>query len=205
MTITAVTGLGRSGTSLVMQMLHAGGMPVIADDHTIGCNFEAGIAQAPIEHRKPAAEGWHGHAIKMLEPGVWQPPTGHAYRFIWCHRKPQDQALAQFKFIKATQKKPDPHAPSFMQLVKAIQKSTRVEQRRLKSYPASKLLVVNFRTLLAEPLASAAKLAHFCDMPDADLHASAAEVIPRDPGCYRGFLEVELIARYAKRIGEPVK
>jgi hypothetical protein len=59
--ITIVAGAGRCGTSLLMQMLHAGGMPVIADNKE---SFESERTEPDI-YRENTAWLQAGHALKI--------------------------------------------------------------------------------------------------------------------------------------------
>ena len=97
--ITIVSGLPRSGTSLMMQMLHAGGMPVLtdglrpADENNLRGYFEF----EPVK-RLRSDRSWlpqaRGHAVKIIHlllrdlllDGSLQ------YRIIFMHR-PLDEVL----------------------------------------------------------------------------------------------------------------
>ena len=89
--VTIVSGLPRSGTSLMMQMVAAGGMPVLTD----------GVRQAdednprgyfefePVKRTKADA-GWvedaEGKAVKMVYLLLKDLPDTHAYRVILMQR-----------------------------------------------------------------------------------------------------------------------
>src|ERR1700732_3954967 len=89
--ITIVSGLPRSGTSLMMQMLAAGGMPILsagerqADvDNPRGYLEWERIKQLP---KDPAciAEA-EGKAVKEISPLLLSLPEGHDYRVIFMQR-----------------------------------------------------------------------------------------------------------------------
>ncbi|SFP62484.1 hypothetical protein [Sphingomonas rubra] len=93
-----VTGLGRCGTSLIMQMLAVGGLPMVG----IYPDFESEAA----EHERGAAPSlWlsrtAGRAVKVLDPHLVPPPAGGAYRAIWLTRDLDQQAASQIKLIGA--------------------------------------------------------------------------------------------------------
>ena len=196
--IYAVTGKGRSGTSIVMQMLAAGGMPIVCDPHTLGCSFESGQAQSNAEYMAARAPGWHGQAIKILEPQVFTPPTGHAYRFVWCRRDYMDQALSTIKYVMKANDR-EKNYPTVAKLAKTIRKDSRRQLRRLKAYPDSKLMIVDFAKLLTEPAIQARRIADFIEQP-LDVEAMAAEVIPRTTGVYTGFLAIDIMKRHDARV-----
>lgn len=89
--ITIVSGLPRSGTSLMMQMLAAGGMPILSDgerqadsDNPRGYLEWERIKQLP---KEPAciAEA-EGKAVKVISRLLLSLPEGHEYRVIFMQR-----------------------------------------------------------------------------------------------------------------------
>ena len=96
--ITIVSGLPRSGTSLMMQMLAAGGMPILTDgerqadvDNPRGYLEWERIKQLP---KDPAciAEA-EGKAVKVISLLLLSLPEGHEYRVIFMQR-PLAEVLA---------------------------------------------------------------------------------------------------------------
>jgi hypothetical protein len=96
--ITIVSGLPRSGTSLMMQMLAAGGMPILSDgerhadsDNPRGYLEWERIKQLP---KDPAciAEA-EGKAVKVISRLLLSLPKGHEYRVIFMQR-PLPEVLA---------------------------------------------------------------------------------------------------------------
>ena len=173
-------------------------MPIVCDPHTLGCSFEAGITQAPDEYREAHAPNWHGQAIKLLEPGIWTPPTGHQYRFVWCRRDYMDQALSQIKFVMKANDK-EMNYPTQIKLAKSIRKDTRRQMRKLGRYQNSKLMAVDFADLLTQPETEARRIVEFIGI-DLDIDAMVAEVIPRTIGVYTGFLELDIMKRHDARV-----
>lgn len=96
--ITIVSGLPRSGTSLMMQMLAAGGMPILSDgerqadaDNPRGYLEWERIKQLP---KDPAciAEA-EGKTVKVISRLLLSLPEGHEYRIIFMQR-PLAEVLA---------------------------------------------------------------------------------------------------------------
>lgn len=96
--ITIVSGLPRSGTSLMMQMLAAGGMPILSDgerqadaDNPRGYLEWERIKQLP---KDPSciAEA-EGKAVKVISRLLLTLPEGHEYRVIFMQR-PLPEVLA---------------------------------------------------------------------------------------------------------------
>ncbi|WP_343546807.1 hypothetical protein [Sphingobium yanoikuyae] len=95
--VILVAGLGRCGSSLVMQMLSA------ADVQTIGTYpaFEDRVtAELPaIDAQREFFARCPGHAVKLLDPHLHQPPIGLSYRTIFLTRHPAEQAKSMLKLI----------------------------------------------------------------------------------------------------------
>jgi hypothetical protein len=102
--ITIVSGLPRSGTSLMMQMLQAGGMPVLSDgerkadnDNPRGYLEWERIKQLPKEPSLIAEA--EGKVVKVISQLLLSIPDGHEYRVIFMQRplpevmKSQDEML----------------------------------------------------------------------------------------------------------------
>ncbi|MDP3613979.1 MAG: hypothetical protein Q8R98_19230, partial [Rubrivivax sp.] len=69
--ITVVSGVPRSGTSLMMQMLHAGGLPVLSDGlRTADENNQRGYFEFEPVKRLRSDRSWlpqaRGHAVKII-------------------------------------------------------------------------------------------------------------------------------------------
>jgi hypothetical protein len=102
--ITIVSGLPRSGTSLMMQMLDAGGMAVLSDgerkadtDNPKGYLEWERIKQLPKEPSLIAEA--EGKVVKIISQLILSLPAGHEYRIVFMQRplpevlKSQDEML----------------------------------------------------------------------------------------------------------------
>jgi hypothetical protein len=96
--ITIVSGLPRSGTSLMMQMLAAGGMPILSDgerppdvDNPRGYLEWERIKQLPKDPGYIAEA--EGKAVKVISRLLLSLPEGHEYRVIFMER-PLPEVLA---------------------------------------------------------------------------------------------------------------
>jgi hypothetical protein len=90
--ITIVSGLPRSGTALAMQMLEAGGLPLVTDDHTradddnpLGYfDFEPAKRTHDDSSWLPLAEG---KAVKVMADNLpFLPAEGYEYKLIFIER-----------------------------------------------------------------------------------------------------------------------
>jgi hypothetical protein len=103
--ITIVSGLPRSGTSLMMQMLAAGGVPILSDGERVAdvdnprgyCEWER-IKQLP---KEPACiEEAEGKAVKVISQLLFALPAGRDYRIIFMERPLAEVVASQAEMIR---------------------------------------------------------------------------------------------------------
>ena len=184
-----VAGLGRCGTSLLMQMLDAGGMAVYPDKgwpaYEYGDYFQTGGSPEWLK-------GVSGKASKLLDPHKlhWSLKS-FPYKVIWLSRDTAQQAASQIKFLRASM----PFVPDTRQARKgfewSIRKETKDAMALLKRLGAN-VLRMNFEHLLANPIEAATTIQEHI-RADLDLIAMATAVRSRSADCYPGFLEAELL------------
>jgi hypothetical protein len=112
-TITIVSGLPRSGTSLMMQMLEAGGIPIVTDhvrtadtDNPRGYyEFEAVKAIKRDATWLPAT---CGKAFKMVSQLLYDLPPGETYHIIFMERDLDEVLLSQEKMLTRLGRTPAP-------------------------------------------------------------------------------------------------
>ena len=89
--ITVVSGLPRSGTSMMMQMLAAGGMPVVSDGlRTADADNPRGYFDLEAVKKLKTDSSWvagaRGHAVKVISMLLYELPAAHSYRVIFMDR-----------------------------------------------------------------------------------------------------------------------
>ncbi len=89
--VVVVSGLPRSGTSLMMQLLEAAGVPLFtdgkraADEHNPrGYHEHAGVMRLASD--PGVLRGAEGHAVKVVHALVEHLPPGPRYRVVWMQR-----------------------------------------------------------------------------------------------------------------------
>lgn len=182
--ITIVSGLPRSGTSLMMQMLVAGGMSALSDgerradtDNPRGYLEWERIKQLPTD---PGCitEG-EGKVVKVISRLLLSLPAGHEYRVVFMQRplpevlKSQDEMLRR----RGTYKEGTELAP----ISAAFEKHLREIYAWLDSKPCLKALRVHYHEVLSRPVDIGQKLAEFLEI-ELDLQAMAQQV---DSSLYR--------------------
>lgn len=101
--LTIVSGLPRSGTSMMMRMLEAGGMPVLtdrirtADDDNPNGYYELEAVKQTKEDASWLA-GSEGKAVKMVYRLLYDLPKDRAYRVLFMRRN-LDEVLASQKVM----------------------------------------------------------------------------------------------------------
>jgi hypothetical protein len=181
--ITVVSGLPRSGTSLVMQMLAAGGHPVLsderrqADDDNPKGYLEFDKVRALERDASWLAEA-DGKAVKIISFLLPKLPAGFDYRIIFLRRDLDEVIRSQEKMLERRKQPPGPPA--------AVMKSH--FERHLKTVDdwlvkQSNLQVLNwdYADLIRDPKAGTAAITRFLDCK-LDLEKMAQAV---DPSLYR--------------------
>jgi hypothetical protein len=196
--ITAVTGLTRSGTSLMMQMLDAGGISIYRDHDKPISNETMDIYRLP--HDSSWLRDADGKAVKFLDAQNYLPlPADHGYRFIIMKRDSLEQAKSIYKFIHQWHRVPIvPSVASLRTMAASIRKDIkRVELGVARRGP---VLVVRFERLIEDREREATRVAKFCGLVDAAVYLMADAVLDRSPRCLDGMLEEQLEAVF--RISE---
>jgi hypothetical protein len=162
--ITIVSGLPRSGTSLMMQMLAAGGMPILSDgerqadvDNPRGYLEWERIKQLP---KDPAciAEA-EGKAVKVISLLLLSLPEGHEYRVIFMQR-PVAEVLASQEVMLHHRGTAKPGADASV-VAAAFEKNLRAVNAWLDSKAYIKTLRVSYHDVLRDAEDTSQKLAQF--------------------------------------------
>lgn len=181
--ITIVSGLPRSGTSLMMQMLSAGGMALLTDherkpdiDNPRGyCEWEPIKKLAEEPRRIDEAEG---KAVKVITQLLMSLPPGRDYKVIFMERPLAEVLASQDEMLKrrgtAVAVDPAELAAAFRDHMKEV--VAWLERRA--EIPVCR---VGYRKLLADPKTWAAKVRDFLGL-GLDAEAMAGQV---DPSLYR--------------------
>ena len=166
--ITIVSGLPRSGTSLMMQMLDAGGLSVLSDgerkadtDNPKGYLEWERIKQLP---KNPGciAEA-EGKAVKVISQLLLSLPAGHEYRVIFMQR-PLPEVMASQDEMLRRRGTFDPGEDTSV-VARAFQDHLSDVHAWLNSKPYVKVSRVQYHAVLNEPKAVAETVAKFLELP----------------------------------------
>jgi hypothetical protein len=182
--ITIVSGLPRSGTSLMMQMLVAGGMSALSDgervadtDNPRGYLEWERIKTLPDD---PAciAEA-EDKVVKVISRLLLLLPDGHEYRVIFMQRPLAEVLASQDEMLKRRGTYKAGTNPAV--IGGAFEKHLREVYAWLDSKPQVKSVRVSYHDLLSKPRQISQELAAFLGTP-LNVEAMAAQV---DASLYR--------------------
>lgn len=182
--VIVVSGVPRSGTSLVMQMLAAGGVD-IATDNIRKADRDNPKGYFEVEKVKKLKDdaSWlkdiRGKAIKIVSPLLYHVLPTLRYKVIFVQRNMQEILDSQNKMYQRLQKS----APDIEDSVLAEKFNLHLQKIRdwIRKKSNIECLYVHYREIVSDPLGQAHKIQEFLHLPiDVEL---MSKVI--DPSLYR--------------------
>jgi len=177
--ITIVSGLPRSGTSLMMQMLAAGGMALLTDlerkpdiDNPRGyCEWEPIKLLPKQPNRIDEAEG---KAVKVISQLLLSLPQGRNYKLIFMERPLPEVLASQDEMLKrrGSIQSVDPAL-----LSTAFRDHMREVVAWLEDRTDIPVCRMGYRKILSDPTGSAKAVRDFLEL-DLNVEAMALEVVP---------------------------
>lgn len=167
--ITVVSGLPRSGTSMMMQILQAGGLPILTDqERSADADNPKGYFE--LERVKKLKEGdaaWVGQAqgkvVKVISALLEHLPGQYEYKVIFMQRKMEEILASQKQMLirrgEATDKADDET------LALLFQQHLAQVQNWLAQQPNLRVLYVPYDALLRDPQTHIQAVADFLDLP----------------------------------------
>ena len=183
-TIAIVSGLPRSGTSMMMRMLEAGGVPVLTDRiRTADADNPEGYYEfervKQIEEDKAWLPDAEGKVVKMIAALLKHLPPEYRYHVIFMRRK-IEEVLASQREMLVRRGEPTDAVPD-ERMAELFAKHVAQVEAWLAEQPNFKILYVDYGEVLAEPLAQAERVSQFLDCA-LDIEKMAGVV---DPALYR--------------------
>ena len=182
--VTIVSGLPRSGTSLMMQMLVAGGMTPLSDGERVA---DADNPRGYLEWERiktlPKDPGCiaeaEGKVVKVISSLLLSLPAGHEYRVIFMQRPLPEVLASQDEMMRrrGTFKEGANQAA----MAAAFEKHLREVNAWLESKPGVKALRVAYHEALKQPEGISRNIAKFLMLP-LDIGAMIQQV---DDSLYR--------------------
>ncbi len=183
--ITVVSGLPRSGTSMMMKMLEAGGIPPItdelreADEDNPKGYYEFERVKQMDQGDTSWVVGSRGKVIKVISALLKHLPPGEQYRVVFVRRNMPEILASQRKML--IRRGEDPDKMDNAQMAMLFEKHLKQIDEWLKAQPNFRVLYVHYSDVLADPRPQIATINEFLG---GNLNTQAmAEAV--DPGLYR--------------------
>ena len=163
--IIVVSGLPRSGTSMMMKMLDAGGQEILTDNlREADANNPNGYYE--FERVKQLTDGdfaWipeaAGKVVKIVTGLIMNLPPGYKYKVIFMQRAMKEVLSSQKKMLGRLGKEDDKVEDEKMK--KIYQQHLKDVNIWISKQPNIKVVYVNYNTMLSNPLDSLRKVNDF--------------------------------------------
>ena len=153
--VTIVSGLPRSGTSMMMRMLDAGGMQVLtdsirrADDDNPDGYYEFERVKQ-VKHDQTWLQDAKGKVVKMVSALLIELPPGYTYKIVFMRRK-MEEILASQRQMLVRQGKPA-QATDDDRMAAMFKKHLRQMEAWIGQRPNMDVVYVDYNKMLQEPL-----------------------------------------------------
>jgi hypothetical protein len=182
--IIVVSGLPRSGTSMMMKMLIEGGLEVVtdsiraADEDNPNGYFEFEPVKQLTEGQAAWLDGAGGKLVKVISALLEHLPATQEYKVIFMEREIQEILASQQKMLlrrNEASKTPDG------QLAAQFREHLKATKYWLARQPNMSVLYVDYNRLMRDPDAYCSPVAEFLGVP---LRVDRMRLVPNE-GLYR--------------------
>jgi hypothetical protein len=176
--VTLVSGLPRSGTSMMMKMLEAGGMPVLVDHvRTADEDNPEGYYEFERVKKIETDSAWldeaHGRVVKMISALLRHLPPTHRYKVVFMRRTLAEVLASQRQMLIRRDKPTD--ATSDEKMAEFFTAHLRRVETWLAEQPNVDVLYVSYNDMMQDPASHCARIVEFLGLPlDPERMASVA-------------------------------
>lgn len=185
--VTIVSGLPRSGTSMMMAMLDAGGIPAVTDKiRSADIDNPGGYFEFEPVKQVREDSSWlkdlQGKVVKMVYMLLYDLPDEYEYRVVFMRRDLEEVIKSQEQMLGRLSK--GHQAPANL-LMDVFGRHLERVDRWLSEQPNFKVIYVDYGEVLAHPRLQAGIIDRFLDsglnitamarVPDRSLHRQRAE------------------------------
>jgi len=162
--ITIVSGLPRSGTSLMMQMLEAGGMPIVtdnvrkADDDNPRGYYEFEKVKT-IKNDSSWLPSCYDKAVKMVSELLYHLPSDHTYQVIFMKREMKELLASQGVMLKRLGRKGSNLDEEKM--ARSFEKHLQNMEKWLSTQSHFEVLYLTYNDIVRDPLTCTQLVNHF--------------------------------------------
>ncbi len=166
--IIVVSGLPRSGTSMLMKMLAEGGLPILtdavrqADEDNPNGYFEF----EPVKALSNGGHAWladaRGKAVKVVSALLEHLPPEGSYRILFMERDLGEILASQQKMLA---RRREPSGVSDAEMESQFREHLGAIKYWLARQPNMEVLYVDYNRMMAEPAADCQRVADFVRLP----------------------------------------
>ena len=163
--ITVVSGLPRSGTSMMMKMLEAGGLPLLVDNLRIGDDDNpAGYYEfEPVKKLSQGDSEWledaQGKVLKVIAALITHLPATYTYQIIFMRRDMSEILASQKKML--LNRGEDPDKISDAEMAQLFEKHLFKVLSWIDQQPNMRKIEVSYNMLFKDPKPNIAQINRF--------------------------------------------
>ena len=162
--ITIVSGLPRSGTSLMMQMLEAGGLPILKDDiREADADNPKGYYEFERVKQVAQDQAWleeaKGKGVKLVSALLLDLPNTYTYRVIFMRRKMEEILASQKTMLQRSGKPTDAIGDDKMAAL--FRKHLIQVEKWVSEQPNVQVLYVSYNEMIADPIKEIERIHQF--------------------------------------------
>ncbi len=162
--VIVVSGLPRSGTSMMMKMLEAGGLPILTDNiRTADEDNPKGYYEFEVVKQLESNKDWlqdaRGKVVKIISQLLKQLPAEYKYKIVFMRRK-MEEVLASQKQMLIRRGEPT-DTISDEKMAKIFQTHLLQVETWLSKQPNMEVLYVHYTEALENPLPVIEKINQF--------------------------------------------
>ncbi|HVN87769.1 MAG TPA: sulfotransferase domain-containing protein [Candidatus Binatia bacterium] len=165
-TITVVSGLPRSGTSMMMKMLEAGGLPVLTDNLRVAdADNPKGYFEFERVKKLEHDHGWlpeaKGKVVKVISALLRHLPSTCRYRIVFVRREMAEILASQRQMLIRRGRAADANAGDDAKMAEAFGRHLTEVEAWLARQPNMQVLYVTYNEILKRPAEETARINKF--------------------------------------------
>jgi len=167
--ITIVSGLPRSGTSMMMKVVEAGGMGIVTDNIRVADedNPKGYYELEQVKALKDGDESWikdaPGKVVKVISSLLEYLPAAHKYRIVFMQRAIPEILASQKQMLI---RRGEPSDGDDQEMADMFQEHLKRVRVWLANQPNMDVLYVDYNTLMVEPAADIRSVAEFLSLTE---------------------------------------
>ncbi len=166
--VIVVSGLPRSGTSMMMKMLAEGGLAVLtdsirtADEDNPNGYFELEVVKQLSEGKKDWLADADGKIVKVISALLEHLPPDHHYKILFMERQIAEILASQKKMLA---RRNETSSVGDAEMEAQFQQHLKAIKYWLARQPNMEVMYVDYNRMMANPDAYVSKIAGFLDQP----------------------------------------